>query len=422
LFVSALFGAATLVLLQQALSRWRLGRARFILAAAPVASSFYLTACFDGSSLTTVVFLAALAVYGLVEWAATRHLRFLIYFSLGTALLTWMRFEMGLWLVPVFLLLLLDIFTSRFEWRRKEAALILALLPAAYAAGLWFLMNWLIMGDPLYFVRSILGEGIVLGDMAAPLSLLRLHFAAIGFAGFVFLVALFRRDRAGVYTGLLALSPLVPAFLLWQRGVLWDPKTILFCLFPFCIIAVGYELGQLRALPAKIRYAVTVLPLAIAISSSLGEGGAWTRRRVGEADTVLADRKILLPRIERHVLHKSRFVKVYVCGYDSFLLLGRRGRGVFLHAMDFSFDKAKDDYPGHALYVLLRRPRGRAATESVHWKFDRLFDLGGRSTLYDSDWGDWRLFEIIQAPTEEEVGHSRVADDERAVVAGTPPS
>ena len=89
---------------------------------------------------------------------------------------------------------------------------------------------------------------------------------------------------------------------------------------------------------------------------------------------------------------------MFVCGYGSFLLLGQDGGDVFLHALDFNFNKAKADYPGHVLFVLIHRPEGRYAADSIHWRFRDVFALGQRGTLYDGDWGDWRLFEIIQAP------------------------
>jgi hypothetical protein len=109
-----------------------------------------------------------------------------------------------------------------------------------------------------------------------------------------------------------------------------------------------------------------------------------------------------MPRIERHVLNRSKYATVFVCGYDGFSLLGARPSPVFIRALDFNFDKAEKDYSGHDLYVLVRQPQGRSAMDSIHWKYERIFTLGSRTTLYDADFGDWRLFEIIQATREEE--------------------
>jgi hypothetical protein len=118
----------------------------------------------------------------------------------------------------------------------------------------------------------------------------------------------------------------------------------------------------------------------------------------------MAERNTVLPRIERHVLAKSPHAKVFVCGYEGFLLLGPRPGELFLHSLDFNFHKAKDDYYGQNLYLLVHAPEGRAAMDSIHWKFERIFELGSRTTLYDGQWGQWRLFEIIQAPAAQRGG------------------
>ena len=47
---------------------------------------------------------------------------------------------------------------------------------------------------------------------------------------------------------------------------------------------------------------------------------------------------------------------------------------------------------------MIKQPAGRGTGDSIHWKYDDVYSLGSEETLYDTDWGDWRMFEIIQAP------------------------
>ena len=89
---------------------------------------------------------------------------------------------------------------------------------------------------------------------------------------------------------------------------------------------------------------------------------------------------------------------MFVAGFEGLLLLGVKDAGVFLPSLDFDFSKAKNDYHGHRLYLMVRRPVGRSAADSIHWKYGGAYAFGGDWTLYDGDFGDWRLFEIIQAP------------------------
>lgn len=68
-----------------------------------------------------------------------------------------------------------------------------------------------------------------------------------------------------------------------------------------------------------------------------------------------------------------------------------------MRALDFNFNRAVADYRGHHLFLLVHKPEGRSAMDSVHWKFDAIYELGDRATLYEDDFGPWRLYEIIQA-------------------------
>jgi hypothetical protein len=45
------------------------------------------------------------------------------------------------------------------DWHALEGRLLAAMAPPAYAVFLWVLLNWLIMGDPLYFQRSVFSLG-----------------------------------------------------------------------------------------------------------------------------------------------------------------------------------------------------------------------------------------------------------------------
>ena len=108
-----------------------------------------------------------------------------------------------------------------------------------------------------------------------------------------------------------------------------------------------------------------------------------------------------LPKIEGHVRAKSQYAKVFVCGYDGFRLLYHARSEVFTHALDFSFEQAEEDYYGHDLFVLVRRPDGLAGMESVHRRYPDMYVYGHGPTQGAGFWGEWRLFQIIRAPRRE---------------------
>jgi hypothetical protein len=166
------------------------------------------------------------------------------------------------------------------------------------------------------------------------------------------------------------------------------------------VITVAYAVGVAAAPPRRMRWPAAAVAAALAAGLALSPGGAAPGRRA-PGRSIEQERSIWLPRIERHVLGRSPYAKVFVCGYDSFRLLGSETGPVFAHALDLNFHQVKNDYYGHTLFVLVHRPEGRSAMDSIHWQVPRMFELGHRETLYDGDWGPWRLFEIIQAPRRD---------------------
>jgi len=272
-------------------------------------------------------------------------------------------------------------------------------LPLLYGVGLWVLLNWLIMGDGLFFVRALKSDYCL--RYAATQNGTEVSVADIALAGaalFMALLCALRRCRAGVYMGVFAAAPLAIAYLLRAKGLLWSREPVLFALFPLACLSAAYAAARAGGFVGKWRGLLAVLPLA---------GGLWFWVQAGGAigpgasgTPVISEQWEDVPaRIARHVMSKSRHPKVFVCGYEGFVLMrGYEDSGLFVHALDFDFDRVEDTYRRQQLFVLVRRPAGRGAMESIHWKYDEMFHLGDRSALVDSDWGDWRLFELIQAP------------------------
>jgi hypothetical protein len=416
--LSALAGAGAILLLEQALRKWNAGRWRRLLVAGMALNPAFLVACWTGASAPLLVGLLVLSLYSLTTWVRARRLRDLIWFGLGSAFLLGSSFEMSGWVLAGVLVLVVEEWRRRVVRQEKGAVLIVAFLPLAYTLALWVLMCWLIMGDPVYAARSLFGRGpgpgsgLVLSDT--------LWWSYIGLAVLATLTlaaAIRRHDRSGVCLAVLGLALPGAAGLLAWRDRLWETAPLLTSLLPAAALAVGYWLvggaGPLsvcptgtgdhgdprrtttgtpdgRARPAPVVWLAAALPLAL----------GWLPALARPAPRAVAAPAPLesswLPQLEHHVLQRSKFAKVFVCGFEGFALLRDTSSTVFVRSLDFNFDKAKRDYYGQVLYLLVRRPEQRNAMDSIHWKYRHIYVQGGQETLYDSDWGDWRLFELIQ--------------------------
>jgi len=184
-----------------------------------------------------------------------------------------------------------------------------------------------------------------------------------------------------------------------SSGLLWDSTLIPGCLFPLCILAVAFAVGPEKLMARGGSLAAALILLVVTACAIADEKGMVPKSsRPSEVARVGDERNACLRRIEQHVLRQSPYAKVFVVGFEGLLLLGRSDSAVFVPSLDFDFSKAKNDYHGHRLYLMVRRPAGRSAADSVHWKYEGIYAFGGDGTLYDWDFWDWRLFEIIQAP------------------------
>lgn len=390
---------------------------RFLRSTLPVGATVVLTAAavlhptgtrlpVTGSDTGLLICLAMGVLGGLAGWLTSRRLACLLWFATSAALLTLSSGELVLWLLLMFLLLLIDQAVSGTPRSRREAVLILGLLPSIYAGALWVLMNWLVMGDPFYFLRSLAVLPLGLRPSAMPFgvgaSLVQPLAWALGLAG----LAVWSRNRAAVYTALSPLSLGVVGLGLGAAGCSWSALRVAEVLFPLTVLATGPAASALYPTRRWAARAALVWPLGLALALRIM---AWAE---ASAAATLARSSVPMGKpqtrhsaakwiedLRAHVRSRSRHVKVFVCGYEGVLLLEQEAGDPFLPSLDFDFEQARRDYYGQLLFVLVHRPEGISATDSIHWKYPGIYAWGHRRTLYDSDWGLWRLFEIIQAPT-----------------------
>ena len=379
----------------------------------------FLEPCWNGSSTPLVSALLVLSLYSLTAWVQERRLKDLIGFGLGIAFLLGSSYEMSGWVLGSVLALGAEEMRRTVSRQEKGAVMIVALLPVAYTVALWVLMCWLIMGDAFYAIRSLNGPGPGPGRALILPDFLWWSYACLAVLAALTLASAMRRhDRPGVCLSVLALVLPGAAGLLAWRDLLWDAAPLLTALLPATVLVVGHWLA-VQARSSGVRepepadkdaalprlsvlgtWLLSCFPLVIAaVSLLLGPTGPASGQGSRPGVRAAVDspvRSSWLPQLERHVLQRSRFAKVFVCGFEGFALLKDDPSEVFVRALDFNFDKAKHDYYGHVLYLLVHRPEQRNAMDSIHWKYRNIYIQGGQDTLYDSDWGDWRLFELIQ--------------------------
>lgn len=337
--------------------------------------------------------LLLLAAAALADWAAYRRLRDVVVAGTSGAVLALCGFAvfgpaaLAAGLVPV-------VACGHAETRaRVRAWAMLGGLPFFYALGVWMLMNRLVLGNPLYFLRS-------LGHLV-PQSLLFL-FALVSTA-LVFVPALVmtwvrdareKKPGAGPVAAVALLISFAGvtvacALVLELFGLGWDTLTLRACALVLLIATLA------RLQQPLVRLAVS-LALFVAASTFWFNGGA-------RAAPAPEDREALCREVETYVNEQTPYGRVFVLGYAGLDLLRGYAGGRLMANLDFHVGGLRRAYKGQNLYVLVPEPKGAVRAESIFWKQPDIYELGGDRLLYAESFGTWRLFEVVTAPTQEQL-------------------
>ncbi|MDF2924969.1 MAG: hypothetical protein K0R57_3883 [Paenibacillaceae bacterium] len=168
--VTAFFAAAAALLLYLAVVHNGGGRIPgLLLAIVYTANPFNFVYGSNGMSEAIFAFFIIATVYTFTRWITTRRLSYLIYGGLALAMGFWTRYEavaLGIGLTLCFVWAVFQQHRSLMLVNRKqllqrhnlrgrlEAVLLVFLVPSIVSGALWIMFNYLIMQDPLYFLRS----------------------------------------------------------------------------------------------------------------------------------------------------------------------------------------------------------------------------------------------------------------------------
>lgn len=368
---------------------------RILLVQCALASMALLPAgpCF--SCLPSVLMMALMILAGaaLSDWASLRRIRDVVAVGVSGAGLVLCGFCTFV-TVGVSILMLPLLACGKRETRvRWSAWLLLGGLPFVYTLIVWVLMNRLILGDAFFFARS-------LAHLMPGLNQFLYTFFASGAILMIALVVTWWCDRRHPLTvggGAVAGSAVLICFgvelmvcarVLTSYGVGWDAMAL-----------QGSALAVLMIALARLRQSLSRLAASLVLAVYLSSQGLDTQRLIDKQPAASE----ITDRIEQFVCDRTLYGRVFVLGYAGLDLLREYTGDRLVSNMDLHVNSLRRAYPGQNLYVLVPRPEGKRRSESVFWKYPKMYTLGDERMLYAETFGDWRLFEIIAAPTDKQL-------------------
>lgn len=112
---------------------------------------------YAANGMSDMMFLSAMlgAGYSAIRYTKYRNVRAIVAAGVWLAIGFGYRYEGAVYAVTLVLVLVPLTLTAKGNSERRDAsALVLLGVPLTYVGGLWVLVNWVIMGNPLYFLNS----------------------------------------------------------------------------------------------------------------------------------------------------------------------------------------------------------------------------------------------------------------------------
>ncbi len=382
---------------------WRFVRRRLPPAAAIMAWLSFLALPsmerLSGNPQLTFTLAAAIAtLVKIADWRESRSLKDLVKFSFALALLGLCGGALGGWSLLLALALPLIALFDRDLRPRFQGLLVLGALPLLYGLAVWVLMSRLIIFDSLYawrFLRHGLPgwQGWEAVRLPPAVSLAGTVCALAGLTG------LLCRRHAAAVLGALGVALVGWHILLQAGGLEWATAPAVHATLMTVLLSL-VALAPARACRFSPAF-WGVPPLLMAAALHLGREPA-PAAPTAAMQRAVAQREVL-DAVESYVTARTPYGRVFVCGYQGLALLEGRERTLFVPNLDLHIDVLRRGYHRQNLFLLLPHPVADATLECAVWRYGDIYAHGAPRALFAGEWGDWRLYEIVSAPTADEL-------------------
>jgi len=370
----------------------------------------------------------AIAVTYWTLWLKTDGTQSLIIASLALGLAFLTRYEAVPFAAALAAATWLNMQNRRALNRKWESAIIVLILPIAFAAGSWIWLNYTIMGDPLYFLQSAYsnqGQSEFLADNETFASLRGNPFAGLWFvlqrAGVFLLpylaILIHRRLATGTlrHMDLLYLTLLVWSIPLFQWVMLmlgssygwlrffYYPLLVAFAWLPYewsCAPANGAaRLG--RFVPAALALSCFLAVFIMNRPWLAPEEYTAIHFRESESQAIAEMQQRNAALLDREVFEKSESALVMTDSFNAYrIIISSRHPGRFMNTTDRDFEIALENpYAYQVTHILVPPPGGLNDLNAVLVRYPGIYEE-------ELDWVElemtleegWKLFRVV-APT-----------------------
>ncbi len=381
----------------------------------------------NGMSETLFVFFLVICTMYITNWLDTGGAWNIIVVSISLALAFLTRYEavpFGAVLAFGVVLVMLADRKKKLpaKWTKIESVLIILLFPAVLSGAVWIFLNYMIVGDPLYFLRSNYSNMAqvdttitsvfvqMIGDPVQSLTFMMERMAV--FMPPFLLIVLMRIYRKALFKiDFLILTLLAFSIPLLQYVMLLKGATygwLRYFYYPLAIAAAWFPY-EIRHAAASVKNKMTAV-MAVVIAAS----GLWSVGVMNDAR--LAPDEYTYFRFQDSELYAESLVSRQVAQYlnaemaerddmlvlmDSFraynlIMYVRHPRRLAISS-DLDFKEMLEDPPAAETltHILVPKPEGVAQLDMVNVQYPDLYREGAPWAVLEKDFDDkWRLYRI----------------------------
>lgn len=403
--VTAAFAVLWLLIAVMRFARRRLGTFKGTLAwlAIPLMPGFgFLT----GDPVRAVTLAVATgALIKAADWCDSTGLGDLVKFAFALAFLGLCGGVLGGWVLAMLLALPVMTLANRRLRSRLYGVTILGALPLVYSLGVWALMCRLILFDTFYpwrFLPAVIDrwQGWNAIDWTPDL-LLSGGLVLLGWGA-----GLLGRRTATATLGFMGVALLAWHMLLQAAGMPWATTVTTDALHVTALVSVMAMISWPDSRKAPVRSRAWTLGAFLPVSASLALSVAVldaAKSPASEDRHRLESELQALKAVGRFVDERTPYGRVFLCGYEALSLVDAIDSKRLEPCLDLHIDVLREGYAGQDLFLLVPRPQGPSILDSTVWRYGNIYDNGAPRALYAGDWGHWRLYEIVSAPTAEQL-------------------
>ncbi|MCY9513104.1 hypothetical protein [Paenibacillus apiarius] len=430
--MSSLFAGFTASLLVRAgdyhgISRWISVGISLLFALNPFMFLFGM----NGLSDAPFIFFTMHAVIHLTYWMKDRHVGNLLKVSLSLALAFWTRYEAVPFAVglgaAVVLALLYRLKKNKEEkqtpakdkYQQAESALTLVWSPIVYSGLLWVFLNYIIMGNPFYFLNSEYSNVEQSAVLATDIKfqhlighpwnsfvfvLGKMLYFSIPLFGVALLRIVNRRWRMWELVGLLCMVSSIVAlqYLLVVKGTSFGWFRYFMYVFPITVAWLPYELSKVRKswLNSSIILVSLVLSVVVLTGALFDPEVAPDENKMlhayEHAEEMEVDRQVaryLDSELQRDIILMDSYSAYYV-------ILSSEQPSRFIITSDSNFRESLEDPRASGVdYILSPKPDSSSALSADNRLYPQFYERGAEwCELYkefgDEDGGRWRIYKV----------------------------